>query len=100
NAFTFDMTAGAAWPASDVASLPRLGCPYSNRRSSLRGTTRNQQKRPQSESRWFMADVNDLLKRIDAEFDANRDKLKAFQAEKTQEHVERQQRLERFDKLL
>jgi hypothetical protein len=47
-----------------------------------------------------MADVNDLLKRIDAEFDANRDKLKAFQAEKTQAHVERQQRLERFDKLL
>ena len=47
-----------------------------------------------------MADVNDLLKRIDAEFDANRDKLKAFQAEKTQEHVERQQRLERFDELL
>jgi hypothetical protein len=47
-----------------------------------------------------MANVNDLLKRIDAEFDATRDKLKAFRAEKTQEHVERQQRLERFDKLL
>jgi YHS domain-containing protein len=47
-----------------------------------------------------MADVNELLKRIDAEFDASRDKLKAIQTEKAQEHVERQQRLERFGALL
>lgn len=47
-----------------------------------------------------MADVNDLLKRIDAEFDTARDKIKTLQAEKTQEHVERQRRLESFDKVL
>ncbi len=47
-----------------------------------------------------MAEINDLLKRIDAEFNSSQDKLKAFQVEKAQEHVDRQQRLEQYSELL
>ncbi len=47
-----------------------------------------------------MAEINDLLKRIDAEFNSSQDRIKNLQAEKVQEHVDRQQRLERFETLL
>src|SRR4051812_31703517 len=47
-----------------------------------------------------MPEINELLKRIDAEFNSSQDKLKTFQAEKVQEHADRQQRLEKFGALL
>jgi YHS domain-containing protein len=43
-----------------------------------------------------MAEIDDLVKRIDAAFNASQEKLKASQAEKLQHHVDRQQRLEQF----
>lgn len=43
-----------------------------------------------------MADINDLKKRIDAAFNASQEKLKAFQTEKLQQHVDRGRRLESF----
>jgi hypothetical protein len=46
-----------------------------------------------------MAEVNDLLKRIDAEFNAGKDKIKTLQAEKLQEHADREKRLEKFGTL-
>lgn len=47
-----------------------------------------------------MAEVNDLLKRIDAEFNSSKEKLKTLQAEKLQEHADREKRLEKFAALV
>lgn len=47
-----------------------------------------------------MADLNSLLKRIDAEFSAMDDKVKQDQQENMQEYRERQKRLDQFGKLL
>jgi hypothetical protein len=47
-----------------------------------------------------MAEVNELLKRIDAEFASSKEKIKAFQAQKVEEHTGREQRLEKFSALL
>lgn len=47
-----------------------------------------------------MAEVESLLKRIDAEFSALEGRIKQAQAEKVQEHQERQKRLATFEKLL
>lgn len=45
-----------------------------------------------------MADVSDLLNRIDAEFTASDRKIKDFQTQEVQEYQGRQQRLELFEK--
>ena len=47
-----------------------------------------------------MADVDSLLKRIDAEFTALDQRIKQAQVEKTHEYQERQKRLAAFEKLL
>ena len=47
-----------------------------------------------------MAEVNDLLKRIDAEFNSTKEKIKTLQAEKLQEHSDREKRLEKFGALV
>jgi YHS domain-containing protein len=47
-----------------------------------------------------MAEVDNLLKRIDAEFSALEQRIKQAQTEKVQEHQERQKRLAAFEKLL
>lgn len=47
-----------------------------------------------------MADVDSLLKRIDAEFSALDQRIKQAQSEKVQEHQERQKRLAAFEKIL
>lgn len=47
-----------------------------------------------------MADLNSLLKRIDAEFGAMEDKVKQVQKENMQEYRDRQKRLDQFGKLL
>ena len=47
-----------------------------------------------------MANVDTLLKRIDAEFRALDNKIKQAQAEHVHEHQERQKRLAAFEKLL
>jgi YHS domain-containing protein len=47
-----------------------------------------------------MADVDSLLKRIDAEFTALDKRIKQAQSEKVHEHQERQDRLAAFEKLL
>jgi YHS domain-containing protein len=47
-----------------------------------------------------MADVDSLLKRIDAEFSALDNRIKQAQAEHVHEHQERQKRLAAFEKLL
>jgi YHS domain-containing protein len=47
-----------------------------------------------------MADVNSLLKRIDAEFSALDDKIKKAQKEHLEQHQEREKRLTKFEKLL
>jgi YHS domain-containing protein len=47
-----------------------------------------------------MAEVDSLLKRIDAEFSALENRIKQAQAEKVQEHQDRQKRLAAFEKLL
>lgn len=47
-----------------------------------------------------MSEVDSLLKRIDAEFAALENRVKEAQAEKVQEHQERQKRLAAFEKLL
>jgi YHS domain-containing protein len=47
-----------------------------------------------------MAEVDSLLKRIDAEFAALENRIKQAQAEKVHEHQERQKRLAAFEKLL
>ncbi len=47
-----------------------------------------------------MSDVDSLLKRIDAEFSALKERIKQAQAEKVHEHQERQKRLAEFEKLL
>ena len=46
-----------------------------------------------------MADINNLASRIDAEFSAVEDKVKQFQAEKVEEHKQRQNRLEQLGKV-
>jgi hypothetical protein len=43
-----------------------------------------------------MAEVDDLLKRIDAEFNSTKEKIKSLQAEKAQQHADREKRLKRF----
>ena len=43
-----------------------------------------------------MAEINDLLKRIDAEFNASKDKIKTLQAEERKEYADREKRLEKF----
>jgi YHS domain-containing protein len=47
-----------------------------------------------------MTEINDLLKRIDAEFNSSQDKLRTLRAEKSQQYADRQQRLEKFGTLL
>jgi YHS domain-containing protein/FtsZ-binding cell division protein ZapB len=47
-----------------------------------------------------MSNVDTLLKRIDAEFSALKDKIKTAQSEQLQEHQERQKRLARFEQQL
>lgn len=47
-----------------------------------------------------MPDLNELLSRIDAVFQASQDKIQAFQAEQVEALHGRQERLEQFDKLL
>jgi len=47
-----------------------------------------------------MAEVDDLLKRIDAEFNSSKQKIKTLQAEKLQEHSDREKRLVKFGALL
>ena len=47
-----------------------------------------------------MADVDSLLKRIDAEFSAADDRIKQVQKEHVREHQGRQERLATFEKLL
>jgi hypothetical protein len=47
-----------------------------------------------------MADVNELLSRIDAEFTASQEKIKAFQAKQAEEFAGREQRLEKFAALV
>ncbi len=47
-----------------------------------------------------MADVDNLLRRIDAEFSVLEQRIKQAQTEKVHEHQERQQRLAAFEKLL
>ncbi len=47
-----------------------------------------------------MADVDNLIKRIDAEFSALDQRVKLAQAEKVHDHQERQSRLAAFEKLL
>lgn len=47
-----------------------------------------------------MAEVDNLLKRIDAEFTALEQRIKQAQAEQVHEHEERQKRLAAFEKLL
>jgi YHS domain-containing protein len=47
-----------------------------------------------------MADVDSLLKRIDAEFSVLEQRIKQAQTEKVHEHQERQKRLAAFEKLL
>ncbi len=47
-----------------------------------------------------MANVDTLLKRIDAEFSALEERIKQAQAEQVHEHQERQKRLAAFEKLL
>src|ERR1043165_4445400 len=46
-----------------------------------------------------MADVNTLLGRIDAEFNASQEKIKKFQTQKVEEHKGREERLEKFGRL-
>lgn len=46
-----------------------------------------------------MPDINELLSRIDAAFTANSEKVAAFQTQQVQQHHDRQQRLEKFDRL-
>jgi YHS domain-containing protein len=46
-----------------------------------------------------MPDINTLASRIDAEFQAVENKLKKFQAEQTEAHQQRQQRLEQLNKV-
>jgi YHS domain-containing protein len=43
-----------------------------------------------------MAEINDLIKRIDAAFNSSQEKLRASQKEQIQQHVDRRQRLEQF----
>jgi YHS domain-containing protein len=43
-----------------------------------------------------MSDVNELVRRIDAEFDAAEKNIKEFQAQQIQQYHDRQQRLEQF----
>ena len=47
-----------------------------------------------------MAEVDNLLKRIDAEFNSSKEKIKTLQAEKLQEHSDREKRLEKFGALV
>lgn len=47
-----------------------------------------------------MAEVDDLLKRIDAEFNSSKEKIKTLQAEKVHEYADREKRLERFGALV
>lgn len=47
-----------------------------------------------------MTEIDSLIQRIDKEFNSAQEKLKAFQAEKAQEHVERQQRFDKFGGIL
>lgn len=47
-----------------------------------------------------MPDLNQLLSRIDAAFQAGQEKVQAFQARKIEEHHGREQRLEQFAQLL
>lgn len=46
-----------------------------------------------------MADINELLKRIDGEFAASEQKIKSFQAEHMQAYEERQRRLKTFEEV-
>src|SRR6516162_8530592 len=46
-----------------------------------------------------MPSIDQLLSRMDAAFTASQDKIAAFQTRQTQEYREREQRLEKFDKL-
>lgn len=46
-----------------------------------------------------MPTVDQLISRIDAAVNASKEKIQAFQARQTQEHHDRQQRLERFDQI-
>lgn len=46
-----------------------------------------------------MPDINELLNRIDAAFTANSQKVAAFQTQQVKQHQDRQQRLEKFDRL-
>lgn len=46
-----------------------------------------------------MADLNNLLNRIDAEFSASEEKIKNFQAQEVREYHGRQERLELFQKV-
>ena len=47
-----------------------------------------------------MPTIDQLLNRIDAAFNASKDKIKAFQASQLDEHHGRQERLEKFDQQL
>jgi YHS domain-containing protein len=47
-----------------------------------------------------MADINNLLGRIDAEFHAIEEKIKNLQTQQVHEHQERQKRLEKFNQVL
>ena len=47
-----------------------------------------------------MADLSTLLGRIDAEFNASQEKIKKFQTQKVEEHKGREERLEKYGRLL
>lgn len=47
-----------------------------------------------------MASIDNLLERIDAQFNSSQEKLKSFRAEQTQQHVERGERLEKLGPIL
>jgi YHS domain-containing protein len=47
-----------------------------------------------------MADLSALIGRIDAEFNASQEKIKKFQTQKVEEHKGREERLEKFGRLL
>jgi YHS domain-containing protein len=47
-----------------------------------------------------MADVSTLVQRIDAEFNASKEKIKKFQSQKVEEHKGREERFEKYGQLL
>jgi YHS domain-containing protein len=47
-----------------------------------------------------MADLSTLISRIDAEFNASQEKIKKFQSQKVEEHKGREERLEKYGKVL